>query len=109
MQRDMFPKRAVASVTGIGGLAGATAGMAFRILTGGLLDAFKARGDVTGCYAVLFAICSCLYFVAFAIHHLCAPTLEPFDMRAESSRDWASPADHEVSDLERSKGDQRSG
>lgn len=80
---DMFPKRAVASVTGIGGLAGATAGMAFPILTGGLLDSFKAKGDVTGGYAVLFAICSCLYLFAFAVHHLCAPKFEPFEMRTE--------------------------
>jgi ACS family hexuronate transporter-like MFS transporter len=70
---DMFPKRVVASVTGIGGLAGATAGMAFPILTGGLLDAFKADGNVTAGYALLFAVCSCVYLVAFAVHHVCAP------------------------------------
>ncbi len=74
---DMFPNRAVASVTGIGGLAGATAGMAFPILTGRLLDGFKAGGNVTAGYAVLFGICSCLYLGAFVVHHLCAPRFEP--------------------------------
>lgn len=77
---DMFPKRAVASVTGIGGLAGATAGMAFPILTGRLLDAFKASGNVTAGYAILFAVCSCLYLVAFVVHHLCAPRFEPVSL-----------------------------
>jgi ACS family hexuronate transporter-like MFS transporter len=77
---DMFPKRAIASVTGIGGLAGATAGMAFPILTGRLLDTFKASGNVTAGYALLFGACSCLYLVAFVVHHLCAPRFEPMDL-----------------------------
>jgi ACS family hexuronate transporter-like MFS transporter len=77
---DMFPKHAVASVTGIGGLAGATAGMAFPILTGKLLDSFKAAGNVTSGYAVLFGACSGLYLVAFAIHHWCAPRFETLEL-----------------------------
>ena len=72
----MFPKRAVASMIGIGWLAGATAAMAFPILTGRLLDTFAARGNLAGGYAVLFAICSGLYLFAFVVHHLCAPRFE---------------------------------
>jgi ACS family hexuronate transporter-like MFS transporter len=77
---DMFPKHAVASVTGIGGMAGALGGMMFPILTGKLLDVFKASGDVTAGYAILFTICACAYLFTFAIHHLLAPRFETFEM-----------------------------
>jgi ACS family hexuronate transporter-like MFS transporter len=80
---DMFPKYAVASVTGLGGLAGASGGMLFPYLTGKLLDGFKASGDVTAGYAVLFAICAFAYVLAFAIHHLLAPRFEPFALEAK--------------------------
>jgi MFS family permease len=79
---DMFPKSAVASVTGIGGLAGAFMGIYFPIYCGKILDQFKAAGNVTGGYAVLFSICAFAYLVTFAIHHLLAPRFEPFKMKA---------------------------
>ncbi len=75
---DMFPKYAVASVIGIGGLAGATGGMIFPIVTGRMLDNFEAAGNVTGGYAVLFAICGFAYVITFLIHHLLAPKFEQF-------------------------------
>jgi ACS family hexuronate transporter-like MFS transporter len=77
---DMFPKRAVASVIGIGGMAGALGGMMFPVLTGKLLDAFKASGDITAGYAILFSICAFMYVVTFGIHHFLAPKFETFAM-----------------------------
>jgi MFS transporter, ACS family, hexuronate transporter len=74
---DMFPKRAVASVTGIGGMAGSAGGFIFPILTGWLLDHFQALGHVTTGYSILFGICACAYIVAFVLHHLLAPKFEP--------------------------------
>jgi len=73
---DMFPKRAVASVTGLGGLAGAFCGIYFPIYCGRILDKFKAADNVTGGYAILFSICAFAYLVTFAIHHLLAPRFE---------------------------------
>ena len=73
---DMFPKRAVASVVGLGGMAGSLGGIAFPLYTGKLLDHFEAAGNVTAGYAVLFAICSTAYIVAFALHHVLAPRIE---------------------------------
>jgi ACS family hexuronate transporter-like MFS transporter len=75
---DMFPKAAVASVIGIGGLAGAIGGMLFPIFSGRLLDTFTAQGNVTGGYSVLFAICALAYVFTFVIHHLLAPKFEQF-------------------------------
>jgi MFS transporter, ACS family, hexuronate transporter len=54
--------------------------MMFPVLTGKLLDAFKASGDITAGYAILFSICAFMYVVTFGIHHLLAPKFETFAM-----------------------------
>jgi MFS transporter, ACS family, hexuronate transporter len=74
---DMFPKRAVASMTSIGGMAGALGGFMFPILTGMLLDKFKAAGNVNGGYAILFAFCAFIYMIAWVLNHLLAPKFDP--------------------------------
>ena len=74
---DMFPKRAVASVIGIGGMAGCLGGLLFPIVTGRILDRFSQAGDVHAGYAVLFAICGASYLLAFTLNHLCAPRFQP--------------------------------
>jgi ACS family hexuronate transporter-like MFS transporter len=74
---DMFPKKAVASVVGLGGMAGSVGGILFPIYSGKLLDRFQAAGNVTAGYAILFTICGFAYLVAFAINHMLAPRFEP--------------------------------
>lgn len=78
---DMFPKRAVASVVGIGGMAGSVVGMGFPIMAGRLLDVFSARGNVSAGYGILFAICAGAYLVAWVAQHLLAPRFEMVDLR----------------------------
>jgi MFS transporter, ACS family, hexuronate transporter len=73
---DMFPKYAVGSVIGLGGMAGAFGGMLFPVFTGRLLDNFTAENNVTAGYAILFTICSCAYLITFGLHHFLAPRLE---------------------------------
>lgn len=67
---DLFPKRAVSSAVGIGGMAGAVGGILFPMLVGSLLDSYKAAGNLSGGYNLLFTICGCTYLVAWAIIHL---------------------------------------
>ena len=74
---DLFPKRAVATLVGIGGMAGSASGLVFPILVGELLDRFQATGNSTGGYAILFTVCGLAYVVAFAVGHLLAPTFDP--------------------------------
>jgi ACS family hexuronate transporter-like MFS transporter len=74
---DMFPKKDVATIIGLGGMTGSAGGFFFPIVTGALLDRFKAAGNVTEGYAVLFAICAFAYLLSFAIHHVLAPSFEP--------------------------------
>ena len=74
---DMFPKRAVGSVVGLGGMAGSLGGIAFPILAGKLLDHFTRVGDVTAGYRILFGFCGFAYLLAFAISHLLVPKFAP--------------------------------
>jgi ACS family hexuronate transporter-like MFS transporter len=76
---DMFPKRAIASVIGLGGMAGSLGGMMFPILSGKLLDHFAS--NPTAGYSILFMVCGCAYLLAFAVHHALAPKFEPFVMK----------------------------
>jgi MFS transporter, ACS family, hexuronate transporter len=78
---DMFPKYAVGSVIGIGGMAGAIGGMLFPVITGRLLDNFTASGNVTAGYQILFTICAFAYVLTFIIHHLLAPRLEQVEVK----------------------------
>ncbi len=67
---DMFPKEAVSSVVGIGGMGGALGGILFPLLVGSLLDTYKSAGNLQGGYNVLFTICGFTYLVAWTIIHL---------------------------------------
>src|SRR6188768_905708 len=74
---DMFPKRAVGSVVGLGGMAGSLGGIAFPILAGKLLDHFTKQGDITAGYSILFGFCGFAYLLAFGISHLLVPKFAP--------------------------------
>jgi ACS family hexuronate transporter-like MFS transporter len=73
---DMFPKSAVASIIGLGGMAGSIGGVLFPIFAGEILDKFKAQGNTTAGYKILFAICGCAYLIALGLTHLLAPRYE---------------------------------
>ena len=77
---DMFPKRAVSSVVGIGGMAGALGGILFPLLVGRMLDHFKLLGDTTAGYNLLFVFCGCAYLLAWGIMHLFAPKMEQVEV-----------------------------
>jgi ACS family hexuronate transporter-like MFS transporter len=67
---DMFPKQAVGSVTGLGGMAGAVGGMLFSALAGHILER-------TGSYFILFVVSGSVYLLALGIIQVLAPRLEP--------------------------------
>ena len=70
---DMFPKRAIASVTGIGGMAGAVGGIMIATAAGSLFDYYKAAGDIRIGYGIMFMICSTAYIIAWVVMHLLVP------------------------------------
>ncbi|MEP6999860.1 MAG: MFS transporter [bacterium] len=74
---DMFPRRAVASVVGFGGFAGAMGGVLFQRLVGIALQA-----DPTA-YRWIFVWCGGIYIIALGIIHLIVPRLEPVRLGGE--------------------------
>jgi ACS family hexuronate transporter-like MFS transporter len=66
---DMFPRRAVASVVGIGGFGGAVGGMLIATFTGFLLQ-------FTGSYVPVFIMAGSAYLTALLIMHSIVPRLE---------------------------------
>lgn len=67
---DMFPKRAVGAVVGLGSSAGSVGGVLFATLTGRILE-------VTGSYAVLFVISASAYLLGLLLMTRLAPGLRP--------------------------------
>jgi len=68
---DLFPRRAVGSVVGIGGFAGALGGWMFQRAIGRVLE---ANGND---YVPIFVVCGLAYVTAWLVIHLLAPRLEP--------------------------------
>jgi ACS family hexuronate transporter-like MFS transporter len=70
---DAFPKRAVSSVTGIGGMAGALGGGFISYIAGAILDYYKKAGHVESGYVVMFGIAGSMYLLAWVIMYGFAP------------------------------------
>jgi len=70
---DMFPKKTVASVTGIGGMAGAVGGILIARAAGLLLKHYTALGKVEVGYGIMFVICGVAYITAWTLMHLLVP------------------------------------
>jgi ACS family hexuronate transporter-like MFS transporter len=68
---DMFPRRALGSVIGIGGFCGAIGGFLFQRATGLVL---QANGND---YVPIFIVCGLAYVTALALIHVIVPRLEP--------------------------------
>jgi MFS transporter, ACS family, hexuronate transporter len=68
---DMFPRRAVGSIVGIGGMAGAIGGATMAVATGYILQ------TTGGNYRIVFIIAGTTYLLALLIIHLLAPRLQP--------------------------------
>ncbi|HVT73467.1 MAG TPA: MFS transporter [Lacunisphaera sp.] len=77
---DMFPKRAVASVTGIGGMAGALGGVLISRAAGQLLEHFTTLGKVELGYGILFMVCGSAYLIAWAAMHLLVPRFKQVEL-----------------------------
>lgn len=76
---DMFPRRAVGSVVGIGGMAGAVGGMLFSATTGYVLLWTNSN------YVPVFIVCGSVYLLALLIMHLLVPRLEPAKIDVEAA------------------------
>jgi ACS family hexuronate transporter-like MFS transporter len=70
---DVFPKAAVGSVTGVGGMCGALGGVLLQFATGVIVQ-------VTHSYVPLFALACCAYLVALGVLQLMSPRMDAAKM-----------------------------
>ncbi len=75
---DMFPRHAIGSVTGFGGMAGAVGGMLLAKIVGYLLQ-------WTGSYLLIFILAGSAYLIALGIIQLLVPKLEPVQLETAQS------------------------
>lgn len=68
---DMFPRRAIGTVVGLGGFAGALSGFFFQRIVGFVLD---ANGNN---YTPIFLYAGLAYVLAFVVIHLLVPRMTP--------------------------------
>jgi ACS family hexuronate transporter-like MFS transporter len=72
---DMFPKKTVASVTGIGTMAGGIGGVIIQMLAGRLNDTFRQTPQTA--YLVMFSVCALSYLIAWAAIKALVPRHQP--------------------------------
>lgn len=77
---DMFPKKTVASVTGIGGMMGGLGGVVMTKLGGYLFDKYKALGHIETGYTIMFSICALAYIVAWVVMKSLVPKMKVVDI-----------------------------
>jgi Sugar phosphate permease len=70
MISDLYPRRAVATVAGMGGAAGALGGILIAQATGWTLE-------LTGSYWPILIYAGLAYLIAFTVIHLLVPRMEP--------------------------------
>jgi len=70
---DLFPKHSVASVVGIGGLAGGIGGVLVTKLGGKLFDYYGALGSIQTGYMIMFAFCALAYLLAWVLMRVLVP------------------------------------
>jgi ACS family hexuronate transporter-like MFS transporter len=76
----MFPKKTVASVIGIGGMAGGLGGVFMSKLGGYLFDHYKALGHIETGYTIMFTICALAYIVAWFVMKALVPKMKAVDI-----------------------------
>jgi len=67
----------VASVIGIGGMAGGFGGVVMSKLGGALFDYYKSLGHIQTGYTIMFAICAVAYLIAWFVMKLLVPVYKP--------------------------------
>ncbi|MCR8561127.1 MFS transporter [Mucilaginibacter sp. BJC16-A38] len=73
---DMFPKKAISSVVGLGSMAGAVGGFFFPDVIGYILQTNKDAGHIVVGYNIIFSICGCAYLLAWILMHILSPKMK---------------------------------
>ena len=76
---DMFPNKAIASVVGIGGMAGGIGGVLTTKVGGALFDHYKALGHIETGYTIMFTFCALAYIIAWSIMKSLVPKFKKIE------------------------------
>ncbi|MBE9586849.1 MFS transporter [Mucilaginibacter sp. JRF] len=74
---DMFPKRAIGSVVGMGGMAGGLGGVFVSKISGALFDHYKELGHIETGYTIVFTVSAMAYLIAWSLIKLLVPKYKP--------------------------------
>jgi MFS transporter, ACS family, hexuronate transporter len=78
---DMFPKRATASVTGIGGMAGAVGGILLSALVQkNMFVYYRSINKIEIAYYIMFGVCGGAYLLAWVVMHLLVPKMSRVEL-----------------------------
>jgi len=79
---DMFPRRTVASITGIGGMFGGLGGILLTLLVQkNMFVYYRSIGQIETAYYIMFFICGSAYLIAWLIMHMLVPRMQPVDLK----------------------------
>ncbi|MCZ4243333.1 MFS transporter [Pedobacter punctiformis] len=77
---DMFPKKAVGSIIGIGGMAGGIGGVIVSKVGGALFDHYKTLGHIQTGYTIMFAFCAVAYIIAWVVMKTLVPKMKIIEL-----------------------------
>lgn len=77
---DMFPKKAVGSIIGIGGMAGGIGGVIVSKVGGALFDHYKTLGHIQTGYTIMFAFCAVAYIIAWVVMKALVPKMKIIEL-----------------------------
>ena len=74
---DMFPKKTVGSVVGIGGMFGGLGGIFLSLFVQkNMFVYYRSIGQIETAYYIMFIICGSAYLIAWSIMHFLVPKME---------------------------------
>lgn len=78
---DMFPKKATASVTGIGGMMGGLGGILLTwAVQKNMFVHYREIGQIETAYYIMFAICGAAYLLAWLVMHFLVPKMKKISL-----------------------------
>lgn len=78
---DMFPKKAIGSVVGIGGMFGGLGGIFLSLFVQkNMFVYYRSIGQIETAYYIMFIICGAAYLIAWSIMHFLVPRMERVDV-----------------------------
>ena len=78
---DMFPKRAIGSVTGIGGMFGSIGSVFLSLFVQkNMFVYYRSIHHIEIAYYIMFFVCGSAYLLAWAIMHFLVPKMKPVDL-----------------------------